>query len=158
MEIRVIRPEEYRVAGSVTARAFAEFAPPDDGGWKEFLGLIADVRGRIERTVVLVAVDGGRVVGSVTIELDGTVGDEVAELPPDVACIRMLGVDPSVRRRGIGRGLARAVIDRAREAGRVSWSCTRLPSSERRTTCTSRWASSEIRATTSRPTDTPRIG
>jgi ribosomal protein S18 acetylase RimI-like enzyme len=27
-------------------------------------------------------------------------------------------VDPSVRRRGIGRGLARAVIDRAREAGK----------------------------------------
>jgi predicted N-acetyltransferase YhbS len=118
VEIRAIRPEEYRAAGSVTADAFAEFASPDDEGWKDYLGLIADVGGRIERTVVLVAVEGGLVLGSVTIELEGTVGDELVELSPDVACMRMLGVDPSVRRRGIGRALARAVIDRAREAGK----------------------------------------
>jgi GNAT superfamily N-acetyltransferase len=80
--------------------------------------MIADVAGRIERTDVLVAVNGGRVVGSATIEMDATIGDDDEELPADVACLRMFGVDPSMRGRGLGRALVQAVIDRCREAGK----------------------------------------
>jgi predicted N-acetyltransferase YhbS len=117
--VREVSEQEYEAAGTVTARAFSEFALPGDEEWNEYLQAIADVGGRIDRTVVLVAVDKGRVVGSVTIESEATIGDEYAELPPYVACLRMLGVEPSVRRRGVGRALVEAVIDRCRKAGKT---------------------------------------
>jgi predicted N-acetyltransferase YhbS len=119
VEIREVKQEEYQAAGAVTARAFSEFAPPGDESWKEYLRVIADIGSRIDRTVVLVALDEGRVVGSVTIELEATVGDEYEELPPYVACLRMLGVEPSVRQQGIGRALVEAVMDRCRKAGKT---------------------------------------
>lgn len=118
MEIREVRPDEYDAAGKVTALAYSEFAIPGDEGWREYLGMIADVGGRVDRTVVLVAVDGHRVVGSATIELDGVIGDDDEQLPPDVACLRMLGVDPSLRGHGVGRALVQAVIDSCRAAGK----------------------------------------
>jgi GNAT superfamily N-acetyltransferase len=118
MDIREVRPDEHVAAGRVTALAYSEFAVPGDEGWREYLGMIADVAGRVDRTVVLVAVDGYRVVGSATIELDGVIGDDDEELPPDVACLRMLGVDPEGRGKGVGRALVQAVIDRCRAAGK----------------------------------------
>lgn len=118
MEIRAIRPDEYQAAGRVTALAYSEFAVPGDEGWAEYLGMIADVAGRVDRTVVLVAIDGDRVVGSATIELDGVIGDDDEELPLDVACLRMLGVDPKARGKGVGRALVQATIDRCRAAGK----------------------------------------
>jgi GNAT superfamily N-acetyltransferase len=118
VEIREVRPDEYEAAGRVTARAYEEFAPPGDEGWTEYLEMISDVAGRVERTVVLVAVDGGRLVGSATIELDGVIGDDDESLPPHVASLRMLGVDPATRGRGIGRALVGAVIARCKGAGK----------------------------------------
>jgi ribosomal protein S18 acetylase RimI-like enzyme len=118
VEIREVRPKEYEAAGRVTALAYSEFAPPGDEGWSDYLEMIADVAGRVDRTLVLVAVDGDRVVGSATIELDGVIGDDDEELPPDVACLRMLGVDPSMRDLGLGRALVQAAVDRSRAAGK----------------------------------------
>jgi GNAT superfamily N-acetyltransferase len=118
MKIREVRPEENEAAGRVTALAYSEFAEPGDEGWGQYLAVIADVAGRLDRTVVLVAVDGDRVVGSATIELDGVIGDDDEELPPDVACLRMLGVDPGARGKGAGRALVQAVIERCRAAGK----------------------------------------
>jgi GNAT superfamily N-acetyltransferase len=118
MDIREVRPDEHAAAGRVTALAYSEFAVPGDEGWGRYLEMIADVAGRVDRTVVLVAVDGDRVVGSATIELDGVIGDDDEELPPDVACLRMLGVDPEARGKGMGRALVQEVIDRCRAAGK----------------------------------------
>lgn len=118
MKIHEARPEEYEEAGRVTALAYSEFAMPADEGWEDYLGMIADVPGRADRTVVLVAVVGDRVVGSATIEMDATIGDDDEELPPGGACLRMLGVDPSMRGRGAGRALVEAAIDRCRAAGK----------------------------------------
>lgn len=118
MDIREVRPDEHVAAGRVTALAYSEFAVPGDEGWGQYLEMIADVAGRVDRTVVLVAADGDRVAGSATIELDGVIGDDDQELPPDVACLRMLGVDPEARGKGVGRALVQAVIDRCRAAGK----------------------------------------
>jgi ribosomal protein S18 acetylase RimI-like enzyme len=57
--------------------------------------------------VVLIAVEDGRILGSATLELDSRIEDDDEALPPDQAEIRMLGVDPGQR----GRGVARAIMD-----------------------------------------------
>jgi ribosomal protein S18 acetylase RimI-like enzyme len=118
VEIRAVRPAELEAAGRVTAGAYREFVPPNDPDWDRYLEELADVAGRVGRTEVFVAVEDGVVRGCVTLELDDTVGDDDVELPPDVSCIRMLGVDPSARRAGYGRALVQACIDRSRQAGK----------------------------------------
>src|SRR2546429_1700234 len=114
MEIRQVRPEECAEAGRVTALAYQEFAPPGDADWEAYLRVIADVAGRVDRTIVLVAVEDSKILGSATIEMDGTVGDDDVQLPSDVAALRMLGVDPAARGRGVGHALVQATIDRCR--------------------------------------------
>jgi ribosomal protein S18 acetylase RimI-like enzyme len=117
-EVRVARPEEYAEAGEATAAAYREFARPDPD-WREYLERIADIADRAERTTVLVAIEGGRVLGSLTLELSARVerhGDR--ELDPDEAHVRMLGVLPSARRRGIARALMREAEAQALRGGK----------------------------------------
>lgn len=119
VEIREVRPEEYEEAGRVVAAAYREFVPAEGGeGWERYLARVADVAGRADRTVVLVAVDGGRIVGGATIELHDVIGDDDEVLPEGTAVLRMLGVLPEARGRGIARALVEEVIARARAAGK----------------------------------------
>jgi len=120
VEIREVRPEEYPEAGRVTALAYLEFVPPGPGwdDWQGYLSEIGDVAGRVDRTVVLAAVEGGRILGTATIEVDRTLGDDDVELPSDAASLRMLGVNPEARGKGVGRALVEACIERARAAGK----------------------------------------
>jgi GNAT superfamily N-acetyltransferase len=105
VEVRPVRPEEFEEAGRVTALAYREFA--DGESWDRYLERIADVGARAHVGVVLIAVDDGRILGSATLELDGRIEDDDDPLPPEQAEIRMLGVDPDRR----GRGVARAIMD-----------------------------------------------
>ena len=121
-EVRVVRPEEYRAAGRVTALAYSEFAPgpgaPDYHDWQGYLAELEDVAGRVDRLLVLVAVEGSRVLGCVSLELTQTLGDDDEELEPDAAHVRMFGVDPAAQGRGVGKALVLACIDRARREGK----------------------------------------
>jgi ribosomal protein S18 acetylase RimI-like enzyme len=123
MEIREALPEEYDEAGRVTADAYREFVGPGDEDWERYLARIADVADRAGRTTILVAVEDGRVLGSLTLELDGRVRDEDDEehrpLDPGEAHIRMLGVDPAARARGVARALMAESEARARAAGKT---------------------------------------
>ena len=115
-------PKDYTEAGRVTAEAYREFVPPDDDGdWQRYLARMADVGERAARTTVLVAVEEGRIIGCVTLELDGRVpdGDGDAPLEPGEAHIRMLGVDPVARARGAGGRLMAECEARARAAGKT---------------------------------------
>ena len=122
MEIREAAPEEYAEAGRVTAEAYREFVRPEDDDWERYLVRIADVEARAGQTTIMVAVEDGRVLGSLTLELEGRVRDDDGEqrpLDPGEAHIRMLGVDPAARGRGVARALMEASEARARAAGKT---------------------------------------
>ncbi|MBI3648155.1 MAG: GNAT family N-acetyltransferase [Actinobacteria bacterium] len=119
IEVREAHPGEHAEAGRATAAAYREFVRPEDPSvWEEYLARIADVAGRAARTTILVAVEDGRVLGSATLELAERTepGDP---LPAHEAHVRMLGVDPSARGRGIGPMLTRECLRRAAEAGKT---------------------------------------
>ena len=122
VEIREVRPEEYEEAGRVTADAYRPYARGDD--WDAYLLELANVADRAQRTMVLVAVEDGRVIGTTTLELDRRVseGEEHVEgerLPAHESHIRMLGVLPEAQGRGIGRALMDESIRIAREHGKT---------------------------------------
>lgn len=120
IEVRPVRTDEYAKAGEVTARAYQEFAPPEMPQWQEYLGRIADVAGRAGRTIVLVGLVDGVIAGSATIELDQHVESDWHEaIAPHEAHLRMLGVDPAFRRRGVARALMEAAFDVARAHNRT---------------------------------------
>lgn len=118
LQIREATPEEYAEAGAVTASAYREFVR--GGDWEDYLESIADVEGRADRTTIVIALDGTRIVGSATLELtDRVEPDDDPALDPAEAHIRMLGVAPEARRRGIARALMADCMDRARAGGKT---------------------------------------
>jgi ribosomal protein S18 acetylase RimI-like enzyme len=119
LEVRKVLPEEYEDAGAVTALAYAEFGSGETA-WDDYRRRIADVASRADHTVVLVAIEEGHILGTVTLELEDRVpgGHERPALEANQAHVRMLGVHPEVRGRGIGKRLMYACIDHARRAGK----------------------------------------
>lgn len=119
IEIRPLLDSEYSAVGAATASAFREYWTPDKPGWEPYLARIADVGSRAEQAIVLVAVDRGVIAGSVTLELESRIGPAPGDpLAADEAHIRMLGVSPEHRGRGIARRLMVACIDMARSHGK----------------------------------------
>jgi ribosomal protein S18 acetylase RimI-like enzyme len=118
IEVRRALPDEYEETGRVTALAYREFVRPEDADWNEYLDRIADVGGRAGRTVVLVAVEDGRILGSATLELEGRTEEGEPPVSPNEAHLRMLGVHPDARRRGVARMLMDASVEEARHAGK----------------------------------------
>jgi ribosomal protein S18 acetylase RimI-like enzyme len=122
-DVREAAPSERAEAGRITAGAYREFVRPGDDDWERYLARIADVDDRAQRTTVLVAVEDGRVLGSLTLELEGRVRDEHDEefrpLAPGEAHIRMLGVDPEARGRGVARSMMAAAERAALDAGKT---------------------------------------
>jgi GNAT superfamily N-acetyltransferase len=120
VEVREARSAgEVEAAGRVTVAANAEFAPadPDDPvttSWARYLEEMADAAARAAQGVLLVAVEDGRVVGTVTLYL----APGSMQWRPDDAMFRLLAVDPAARGRGIGHALFQTCLDRARAAGK----------------------------------------
>jgi ribosomal protein S18 acetylase RimI-like enzyme len=118
VDVHVARPDEYDDAGRATALAYREFVVPGETAWERYLEEIADVAGRAGRSLVLVATDDGRVVGSATLELGERIDEDDPLLAADEAHVRMLGVHPDARGRGIAHALMDACFAEARAAGR----------------------------------------
>jgi ribosomal protein S18 acetylase RimI-like enzyme len=118
MEVRALRADEpglQRALGDITVAAYREPYPEiDQDGYAAEL---ADVAGRVAAAVVLVALEGDRVLGGVTYVPDSS--NPLAEVDvPDTASMRMLAVDPAAQGRGAGEALVRACVRRATEGGR----------------------------------------
>jgi ribosomal protein S18 acetylase RimI-like enzyme len=114
MEIREATPDQHDAAGEITAAAYRGLVRDES-----YLARIADVAERAGRTIILVAVDGEAIVGSLTLELARRVNPEDDPLEAHRAHIRMLGVAPDVQGHGIGRALMVEAESRAREAGKT---------------------------------------
>ncbi len=120
IEVREATAGEFAEVGRVTADAYREFVREGDDGWRSYLAHIADVEGRADRTTILVAVEGGRILGSATLELfDRVEPEDDPTLHPDEAHVRMVGVDPDARRRGIARDLFARCFEIARSNGKT---------------------------------------
>lgn len=119
LEIRPLRPEEHSEAGEVTAVAYRDQAEPASTN-PDYLARVADVGERARHALILGAVEDGRVLGTVTVELTGRIpgGHPRPPLDPDQAHVRMLGVHPQAQGRGIGRRLMEGAAEEARRAGK----------------------------------------
>ena len=114
MEVRQVRPAECETAGAIVVAAYR--ALPGAHLSQGYAELLADVGRRAVEAEVLVAVDD-RLLGCVTFVPDAT-SPWAEMLEDDEAAVRMLGVDPTVQGRGVGRALVGACVDRARRLGR----------------------------------------
>ncbi len=115
MEIREARPEEYEAVAEVTVAAYRDLPGAHLSGGYE--GRLRDVAARAAAAVVLVAVEGGSVVGAVTY-VPGPQSPWAELLEEGEAGMRMLAVPPAWQRRGVGTALVRACVERARREGR----------------------------------------
>lgn len=122
IEVREALSHEHAEAGEVTALAYREFVRPGDPDWEEYLRRLADVEGRARVAIVFIAVEEDRVLGSATLEVGERIESDDPPLPPDEAHMRMLGVHPDARRRGIAGMLIDACIERARAMGKTRMS------------------------------------
>ena len=113
VEIREALEREHDEIGRVTAEAYRDFVRDES-----YLQRIADVADRATRTQILVATDGGAIVGSLTLELSTRVNADDDPLESHRAHIRMLGVAPAAQGRGVGRALMREAERRAVDAGK----------------------------------------
>jgi len=113
MEIREARPKEYGQVGALTAAVYVEVGLVSAGS--TYLAELRDAARRAREAELLVALDGGRVVGSVTYAPFGSGYAQLAG--PGEAEFRMLVVDPAARGRGVGERLVGECLRRARAAG-----------------------------------------
>lgn len=116
IEIREVTPDEYDAAGDVAVAGYAGFYGANLG---EYERLLRDVASRARDGVVLIALDEGALVGTVTYVGDAS-SSWAAHQHAGEASIRMLAVVPSEAGRGIGRALSIACIERARAEGKTA--------------------------------------
>lgn len=111
--IRRAREDELAAVGDLTADAYVGAGVIPAG--ESYVGFLRDAAHRDREAEVWVALDGDRVVGTVTYVEPGSALVEVSH--EGEAEMRSLAVDPAATGRGVGEALTRHVLDRARERG-----------------------------------------
>lgn len=113
VDIRPAGPADLPRVGELTARAYLadELLEPDHG----YLAELRDAERRAREATLLVAVEDGEVLGTITLAAHGTPYAEIAR--PGEAELRMLAVDPATRGRGVGESLMRRAIATGLEHG-----------------------------------------
>ncbi len=121
MEVRLARTDELEAVGELTVRAYAAYTL---GPGDPYVARLRDAASRARAAELWVAVDGDRLLGSVTCCPPGSSYREVSR--PDEGEFRMLAVDPDARGTGAGTALAAHCEERAREHGAVGMALSSL--------------------------------
>jgi ribosomal protein S18 acetylase RimI-like enzyme len=112
--VREAREDEYGEVAELTLEAYAEFEPKLSAAWWRYYRRdLGQVTERAAEGSILVADDGGGLVGAVAYQPPPKSGSGSGR-PGGSAWIRTLAVPPAQRGRGIGRLLTEACIARAR--------------------------------------------
>jgi ribosomal protein S18 acetylase RimI-like enzyme len=111
--VRPARPAEYDAIADLTVTVYASL---DGGLHPEYAAILRRTAERAATAEVLVAVQGGTLLGSVTY-VPGP-GPQASIATDGEAEFRTLVVAPEAQGRGAGRGLVQWSIDRARRDGR----------------------------------------
>jgi GNAT superfamily N-acetyltransferase len=121
MHLRRALPEEHERIGELTVRAYEAFTL---GAGDPYVALLRDAESRATGAELWVAVDGDRLLGSVTYCPPGSPWREIAR--DDEGEFRMLAVDPDARGAGAGTALAVLCEDRARAHGATGMALSSL--------------------------------
>lgn len=121
--IRPVHDDELDAVGDLTFDAYAVdgFITETDDYAEE----LRDAAGRAKGAEVYVAVDDGRVLGTVTFCAEGAGHRELAG--PGEAEFRMLAVAPPARGRGVAEAMVRMCVERATELGYDALVLSSLP-------------------------------
>jgi predicted N-acetyltransferase YhbS len=115
VDVAVARPADFPEVAALNVAAYAEFrARIGEEAWARMLASLESVDALAAAGVVLVAREGGRLLGSVAYL---PAGRTAPPLPRDWASVRTLAVAPWARGRGVGEALVHACIARARAGG-----------------------------------------
>ena len=117
--VRPVRAGELDAVGRLTVAGYdadGHLLRADGTYDHEYAAWIGDAAGRADDSEVLVAVDGDRLVGTVTWCPPGSASAQLARQPHQGE-FRTLAVDPHARGRGVGRALVEACVARARADG-----------------------------------------
>jgi ribosomal protein S18 acetylase RimI-like enzyme len=112
--IRPYAPGDRDAVNAVARAAFAQYARDYDD-WPSFIEGIGRMAELAADADLLVAEQGGRVVGAVAHVGPGR--PRSAIFPPEWSVIRMLVVDPHGRGQGVGRKLVAGCLRLAQQAG-----------------------------------------
>lgn len=112
LEIRPARDDELDRVSELMVAAYAEYQSAlGPAEWQAYAADVADVRGRLQHSTLLVAERDGELAGAQTFYAPGAPSPG----PDDWAYMRLLAVAPAGRRRGIARALVEHAIARARD-------------------------------------------
>ena len=120
--IRPAEPAEFGAVADLCVAAYAPFVDADADGYADVL---RDVAARAAAAEVLVAEEGGELLGTITFVPDGGALGEIAEAGE--AEFRMLAVAPAGQGRGVGTALMRHVLDETARRGRTGLVCSSQP-------------------------------
>lgn len=113
MTIRLAVPSDYPTVSDLTLEAYLPALK--HGEDDPYRATLADAAGRAEAAELLVATRDGRTVGTIALCRPGSEYAEIAHA--DELEVRMLAIDPSVQRAGIGSALMQHVHDTAAAEG-----------------------------------------